>query len=158
MTIEYLGSYKAYTEREELFGDFPVKGKTLEEIQEIENEMNNGNPLPKVFKEYLWIGGYENGLGFDDAFGNYIGKRKSYLKKMKERGIEITRPFIIFDSLDGATFAFIYLDEGDNPQPWNCSVRKAYDNDEGEQFWKMGCKVFKELIEYKVDYEIALRS
>ncbi len=77
---------------------------------------------------------------------------------MKERGIEITRPFIIFDELDGETFSFIYLDEGDNPQPWNCSVDEAYDSDEGEQIYKMISKSFSQYIEKRVNHEIALRS
>ncbi len=158
MIIEYLGSYKAYTERKELFKRSVPEGIVLEEIEELENILNKEDPLPKVFKEYLWLGGERNGLGFNIGFKNYKGNSKFYQKKMKERGIEIRRPFIIFDSLDGATFAFIYLDEGDNPQPWNCSVDEAYDSDEGEQIYKMISKSFSQYIEKRVNYEIALRS
>ncbi len=158
MIIEYLGSYKTYIERKDLLKRREPEGKTLEEIEELENILNKGNSLPKVFKEYLWLGGNLNTIGLNGSQGKYIENIQYFQEKMKKRGVKITRPFIIFDSLDGATFAFIYLDEGDNPQPWNCSVRKAYDSDEGEQLWKTGYKTFKDYIDGSVDYEIALRS
>lgn len=31
---------------------------------------------------------------------------------------------------------FIYLDEGDDPFVWNCSVDEDYDSEKGEAIWK----------------------
>lgn len=105
------------------------EGKTLEEIILLEEELNQGNHFPKVFREYLFIGGKYNALGFNDGInGNFIGLRKFYDKKLKEYNISINRPFIIFHNHEGEVFSFIYLDEGDNPQPWNCTLKHDNNN------------------------------
>ncbi len=127
------------------------EGNSIEEILQYENKFNEGENLPKSLKEYLFISGKFCPLGFDVVDGDYIGLREYYDKRLAERGIEMERPFMIFDNFEGDSFMFIYLDEGDDPQPWNCSVHEDYDSEEGEMIWKVPHPTFSDLVNTLVD-------
>jgi len=127
----------------------PPEGMTEAEIEALELEMNNGNKFPKAFREYLYIGGKWSCLSMND--GNYHGKTKMLKHYMKRRGITFERPIVAFNvGMDSLDFSFIYLDEDDNPQPYNCSSDISYDSDEGEIVWKTPQKTFSELIDLYV--------
>ena len=125
-----------------------IKGLNTDKIQYLESKLNNGEQFPIAFKEYLTIGGDNNGLPLElginyDAY--YLST--TYIKKrLMERGTNINRPIAVFCSYEDC-YSFIYLDEGNNPQPWNCSVSPNYDNDDGKMIWKMPFNSFKELID-----------
>ncbi|MCH2233150.1 MAG: hypothetical protein MK078_02770 [Crocinitomicaceae bacterium] len=72
---------------------------------------------------------------------------------MKE-GINIARPIATFNQLDDYSFASIYLDEGDDPQPWNCSTHSAYNSDD-EIIWKTPFKSFFEPVNTMVEQTIS---
>jgi hypothetical protein len=42
---------------------------------------------------------------------------------------------------------FIYLDEGDNPTVWFCSVDKDYDSEDGKSIWQLPDPNFSALID-----------
>lgn len=128
------------------------EGKTVEDIEELEQLFNQGNPFPKAFREYLFIGGKFNSLGIQDGTdGNIKGLHEFYKEKMKQRGVSIERPFLIFDNFEGESFMFIYLDEGNDPQPWNFSVNEDYDDEDNGYLWKTPFGSFSEMIDYLVN-------
>jgi hypothetical protein len=71
---------------------------------------------------------------------------EKFRQGLKKRKINITRPFAIIHVLDGEFGVFIYLDEGDNPVPHNCSLDKAYDSDDDEIIWDSPFKTFTDMI------------
>lgn len=150
MEIKFLKKYKEYTDLKKgpkIARLGPPEGFSNEEIEKIEKDLNDGNSLPQAYKEFLFIGGKFNSIQLDDYKENYLKAVEYYKEKAAKRGVIISRPIAIIDNLDGALFSFIYLDEGDNPQPWSLSTSKGYDTDEGEILYKMPFKTFKDLVE-----------
>jgi hypothetical protein len=150
MKIKFLNKYKEFKDlkKDAHYASFgSPKGFKEEEIVILEKELNNGNPLPLAYKEYLFIGGMMNRIKLDDYREHYLEAVKFYKEKAAKRGIIINRPIAIIDNLDGALFSFIYLDEGDNPQPWSLSTSEGYDTDDGEALYKMPFSTFKDLVE-----------
>jgi len=126
MDIEYL---KTYFENRNNLKSSHAKGMTLPEIEGLELEMNKGKPFPKALREFLFIGGVSNKLGINTP-KNFKTFRDSFDKEIRKRGEDITQPYFVFDNdNDGKTFGIIYLNEGDDPQPWNASISEGYDND-----------------------------
>jgi len=165
MQIEYLKSYDANKSNYKLDSDKNPVGKTIAQIEALEAEFNQGNPFPKAFREYLFIGGDYNAISFNDSKGNFKAEHDSFDHDIRKRGIEIKRPYMVFTGNDDGTIAsFIYLDEGDDPQPWNGSIKESYDNEiwnddpdpdkweiiKTEAIWKMPFKSFSELIDKAV--------
>ncbi|SHI41703.1 SMI1/KNR4 family protein [Flavobacterium terrae] len=150
MEIKFLKKYKDFKDlkKDAHYSTFgPPRGFSDEEITKIEKDLNNGNSLPQAYKEFLAIGGKFNSIQLDDYKENYLKAVEYYKEKAAKRRIVISRPIAIIHNLDGALFSFIYLDEGDNPQPWNLSTSKGYDTDDGEILYKMPFKTFKDLVE-----------
>lgn len=148
---------KKFNDNKDKLKDYPSKrrinpeGKTLQEIETLELALNNGEPFPKAFREYLFIGGKNNAIGFNDGTdGAFVEMKTYYTKGLKERGVSIDRPFVVFHAFESA-FSFIYLDEGDNPQPWNASTSEAYDTDDDEWLWKTPFSSFTEIVDHAVD-------
>ena len=153
MTIEYLKSYdqkKFEFKHGKTRPNLRVQPCTPEEIQEIRDLLNAGNPMPKAFEEFLYIGGKVTGLPLDIEFRTIKGWSEYVKEEMPKRGVKMDRPIAVFDQLEGCCFVCIYLDEGDNPVPWNCSTDPEFDSDEGERVWKSPFKTFKELIDEMV--------
>lgn len=119
------------------------EGLTETRIAELESQINKGRPFPKVFREFLYLAGVYNSLGMelgadvDVAGDEYIKEIDYYEKEMKKYGVSLTRPYVIFDSLDDACFTFIYLDEGDDPKPYNFGVHPRYRGDNGEVIYEL---------------------
>jgi hypothetical protein len=128
--------------------DFEVKGLSRQQIKYLEKKLNNTTPFPKCFKEYLEIGGDYNGLPLEGgvSYEFYHLASKHVKKELAKRGTVIKRPITVFSSYEDC-YSFIYLDEGDNPQPWNCSISSQYDYDDDIMVWKMPFDSFKELID-----------
>ncbi len=133
-----------------------TRSSSIEKIREMELALlGEGKQFPKAFREYLFLmGNYAPlDIGISDE---WLVKASIMLKDdLKERGEEITRPVVIISELDSRSFGFIYLDEGDDPQPWNSSISKAYDSDDGEIIWKMPFSKFSEMINDSVDLRLA---
>lgn len=162
MDIEYLKTY--FENRNNLKGS-NAKGMTLAEIETLELEMNKGKPFPKALREFLFIGGLSNKLGLNTPT-NYRATHDYFDKEIRKRGVDITQPYFVLDNdNDGKTYTIIYLNEGDNPQPWNASINEGYDNDiwededenpenwkliEMEMIWKMPYSSFSEFIDKAV--------
>ncbi len=123
------------------------EGMSMTEIQDLETALNHGNPFPKAFREYLYIGGKYNALGFNTGLGDFKGMDTYYKKKVKARGLKIDRPYLIIDSFEGYIFMFIYLDEGDNPTVWFCSIDEDYDSEDGKSIWKLPDPNFSALVD-----------
>jgi len=83
MTIEYL---KSYEEKKEKLKKAPVRPCTLEEIQEIRDLLNEGNPMPKAFEELLLIGGRYTALPLDIEFRTIKGWSEYVKEEMPKRG------------------------------------------------------------------------
>lgn len=148
MQIEILKEYESYKNegsRATYKHYHKPRGLTAQQITDLENEMNGGKPFPKVLKEFLFIGGEYNGISLNSG-DDYTAQIKYFNEKMAKNGRSISRPYFIFQSLDGGCFTFIYLDEdSEDPQVWNASATPDYDTDEGEQMWK---SIYKTLSGY----------
>lgn len=150
MEIEYLKKYAFYkqngtSKRISAFG--PPVGLAETEIKQLELEMNNGNPFPKVYKEFLIIGGEFSCISL-----NHVGKNAGklvikYKEALRTRNVDIVRPIAILNTFEGQCGVFIFLDNEDNSQPWNFSIHKDYDNDEGEIIWKSPFKTLADMID-----------
>ncbi len=155
MQIEYLKYLEENFEEIKKEG-LPTKATSIEKIREMELALlGEGKQFPKAFREYLFLmGNYAPlDIGISDE---WLVKGSIVIKEdLKKRGKEITRPIVIISSLDGRCYGIIYLDEGDDPQPWNCSINKAYDSDDGEIIWKMPFSKFSEMINDSVDLQLA---
>jgi len=128
---------------------------TLEEIEFLEKELNNHFALPASFKEYLSIGGKYSALPLDVIYDS-MKNTTDYVKyKLHSRGIYFDRPIVVFDHLDNLCFTFIYLDEGNAPKPFNCSLDPNYDSDEGKIVWETPHETFSKMIEKYVALGIA---
>lgn len=153
MEIVYLKKYKHFKDKGvglsyETFG--PPIGLSDAEIGQMELEMNNGLPFPKAYREFLFLGGE-----FSTIQLNHYGKitpkgTEKFRIGLKKRKVNMVRPFAILDVLDGQCGTFIYLDEGDNPRPRNCSLHEAYDSDDDEIIWNTPFKTFSEMIDKDV--------
>ena len=63
MEIEYLQKYKDNIDiLNRNKNRSPVEPATMEEIQALEAELNNGAPFPKAIREFLYLGGNYTGL------------------------------------------------------------------------------------------------
>jgi hypothetical protein len=100
------------------------RGLSLDKIETLEIEINNGNLFPKAYREYLFLGGDYNSLGLSIAFEESKSwedipaiKRVATVEMQKQK-LSIERPYSILHYYDDDGFIFIYLDEGDNPQPY----------------------------------------
>lgn len=155
MEIKYLHSMQ---QNLILWGD-KSRGLTLERIKELEQKLNSGKEFPKAFREYLFLGGDFNHLGFDDQDGTHsngedlIALKDYYKEKMHEYKVSLNRPYVILDSLYGECFTFIYLDEGDDPRTYIFGVNPKYRKD-GEMIFPVPEKTFSELINRLVDYPL----
>jgi hypothetical protein len=156
MDILLLRKYESNFEKLKRTSVGEDEGLTLLEIEKLENLFNNGAKFPGSFREYLFLGGKFDTLGFNGPVnGNYEGFMKHFALKLKERNMEIKRPHIVFHHLDGESFGLIYLDEGDDPQPWNISVNEAYNHDDGSTMWKAPYPSFSDLVTTLVDRAIS---
>lgn len=164
MQIEHLKTYDANKANKKLRGRV-AEGKSLTDIQALEAEFNQGNLFPKAFREFLFIGGNYTAISLGFVNGNFKGERDYFDREIRKRGIEIKRPYMVFTSNDdGTIWSFIYLDEGDDPQPWSGSIKESYDNEiwnddpdpdkweiiKTEAIWEMPFKSFSELIDKAV--------
>ncbi|WP_046744276.1 hypothetical protein [Kordia zhangzhouensis] len=154
MEIQYL---KKYFHVKDTLKNYPTnkwnpEGLSLKDIENLEHILNEGSSFPRAFREFLHIGGKYDGLGINGPIdGLYDRMTKGGKLRIQGRGIQIHRPFLTYHSFEGNVFSFIYLDEGDDPQPWNISIDEAYDTDEGENLWKTPFTIFNEMIHYLVD-------
>lgn len=89
-------------------------GLTMEAIQELETKYNGGIPFPVAIREFLFLAGEDNTIGFDihDNISHLQKRAKENLDYCKQK---IDRPFFAFDQLvDCEQFTFVYLDEDQN--------------------------------------------
>ena len=153
MNIKYLKSFQENISN--LRGSIS-RGLNIEEITFLEEKLNNGNSFPKALKEYLYLAGEYNTLGFDTqgiGYGGneYLAMMEFYEKKMKQKGLKMEKPYLILHSHDGECFLFLYLDEGDDPQPYNFGVDEGYRSENGEIIFKTPQNSFSELVDVLVD-------
>jgi restriction endonuclease S subunit len=125
----------------------PPRGLSETDIVQMEQEMNNGKTFPKAYREFLFLGGE-----FSTIQLNHYGKHtpkgtEKFRQGLKKRKINMVRPFAMISVLDGECGTFIYLDEGDNPKPYNCSIDKAYDSDDDEIIWDSPFNTFSQMID-----------
>lgn len=122
MEIEYLNSLKENLKPRSVKSK--SRGLSVERIVELENEINNGNNFPKAYREFLYLAGDYNPIGLDYAFeGLKNGEDIPAIKRvaeieMNKNRLSIKRPYVILHYYNDDDFIFIYLDEGDNPQPY----------------------------------------
>ena len=93
-----------------------IVGITEQEIGQLEQLYNNGNPFPKALEELLFLAG-GNCYVLDYGLNETQQELQEFVREnMQEENRVITRPFYAIDVYNaGDQFLFIYLDEGDNP-------------------------------------------
>ncbi|WP_288459480.1 hypothetical protein [uncultured Chryseobacterium sp.] len=148
MNITILKSYDLNKNNVSKSGRFIPRGMSLAEIQDLETALNEGTPFPKAFREYLYIGGKFNGIGYNDNLGDFVGLNKFYKERIKERGLKIDRPIMFMHNFEGEIGIFFYLDEAtDDPVLWNCSVNEDYDSGDGKAIWKVPHPKFSTIVD-----------
>ncbi len=148
MNVEILKSYEANKVGKKIRGENP-EGLSEAEIIAIEVDVNGGKKLPKVLREYAYIGGKTNRIGFNAPISKKLYRCLD--ERLAKRGVKIERPYFVFTANnEGTVYTFIYLDEGDDPQPWNASVDVGYDDDEedgpSQIIWRCPYKSLSEMI------------
>lgn len=149
MEIVYLKKYQQFKQNGIglLYNTYgPPIGLSETEIVQMELEMNNGLPFPKAYREFLFLGGEYATIQMSNYGKNTPKGAEYYRNGLRKRKVNITRPFAIINIFEESG-TFIYLDEGDNPQPKNCSLHKAYDNDNDEIIWDTPFKTFSQLVD-----------
>ena len=127
MEIKYLKKLKDYKGNR----TFAREGISVEEIEEIETEFNNGMRLPSSFREYLFLAGKRNATALDN--GNGLKWMQSFGKETLDLyEVNIERPFFVISQWDNCMmFTFIYLDENsENPKVYLCYVDYIEDGEE----------------------------
>lgn len=133
MHIAFLVGY----DKHKFSNDLRIKnpeGIALSEIESMELALNNGQAFPVAFREYLFIGGKFDSIGLSS--GIHPGYTIKYGAILAKRGFNMDRPFFIFDVFEEAICMFIYLDDGDDPSVWLCSVDEEYDQEDGAYVWE----------------------
>ncbi len=106
MEIEYL---KKLDETSEL-NTFVTKGISLEGIVSLEDKYNNGELFPKAFREYLFIGGEQEGTF--TVSDDWEMLREDFQESLEGNNFTLDRSVFVFDMEDGGNvFLFFYLDE-----------------------------------------------
>lgn len=150
MEIQYLKQFSKITE----IGGWKTEGLSLNEIVALETKHNNGNPFPKAYREYLYIGGRSHGLELDEAFG-FDWLQETSKAILEEYNQTIDRPFFVIDQLDGCEqFGFFYLDnEDEDPIIYNCLPPYVEDGEELIQIYKQ--RQFSKVIEALIESALA---
>lgn len=119
MEIKYLKSLENYKGN----ATFYKKGISIEEIEKLEQEFNNGDKFPIAYREYLFLAGDTNALYLDEGNGHKWMQETSK-NNIEEYNLDIGRPFWVISQVDNCMqFSFIYLDElEDNPKVYICYV------------------------------------
>ena len=101
------------------YNGFINEGLSLTDIQQLELTFNNGNPFPKVLKEFLYLaGGYCCYVQFNGTSGiNSIIENHNQLNEDLEEfyDVVIDRPHFYLETENIDYAVFMFLDEGDNP-------------------------------------------
>lgn len=121
MEINYLKKLKDYPSMYERTCE-PI---SLEEITQLEQLYNNGNPFPKVLKEYLHLAGNFCTVIDGGIYSTQQELQEYVREELLDNGKVYTRPFFALEIYSGDWCIFIYLDEGDNP-----NLYLTYYNDE----------------------------
>lgn len=104
MEIKYLKNMKDNPS----FPSYKIEGISIEKIEALETKYNKGNPFPKAFKEYLFLGGIKGGTGVvDNDFDDLQTDCKEDLDRF---GYNVERPYFIFDNYD-SQYSIFFLDE-----------------------------------------------
>lgn len=85
MNIALLKSYELSKDKISKNKKLLPEGMSIAEIEGLETALNGGTPFPKAFREYLYIGGKFNSIGFEDGLGDFIALNKYYKKKGKSK-------------------------------------------------------------------------
>lgn len=87
---------------------------TLEKIKDLEALYNHGKPFPTALREFLWIAGEFNNVGFS-AYRDFFELQIECRRGLDVCEQVISRPFLAFDNLNACEqFGFVYLDEDQN--------------------------------------------
>jgi hypothetical protein len=155
MKIVYLKSMEAHPAP--IDPEMVNEGFTVAQIKELEDALNNGNSFPTVLREYLFLGGEFSHIGVVDTqrmldgTEQYLVMNESYQNRLKEAGLTLDRPIFIFYSYDGDGFSFVYLDEGDDPQPHHFGIDPSMRGENGELIYDFPQKTFSELVDKCVE-------
>lgn len=165
MEIEYCTQYQQLRPKIIASESGSLEGLSESRITEIETAVNNGDAFPKALREFLYIGGLWNNIGVGGPVNGWWDKFQGYKKQLVSRGNLPSRPIFIFSSFEEVVASFIYLDEGDDPRPWNIALSDSgidyevtYDDEGNEisfttnEIWRMGDYLtFSEMINTKAD-------
>lgn len=104
------------------------EGISLEEINSLEQNWNNGNQFPSALRELLFLAGNYYNV-FDYGIFDSQQDFQDFAKQdFTESNKTISRPFFVLDYNTGYNFLFIYLDEGDNPTIYEANTWVEGDN------------------------------
>lgn len=125
MEIKYLQKLSKKTTKSKYKG-IPM---SLKEIEKLEELYNDGNPFPKVLKEFLYLAGNYCPV-LDTGIYHTLQDLQEYVREeLLEYGKVYTRPFFALETYSGDWCILMYLDEGDNPDLYH-----VYYNDEAADF------------------------
>lgn len=118
MKIQHLKKLKDYPYDDNLKNDDTLvnEGISLEEINSLEQNWNNGNKFPLILRELLFLAGNYCNVFDYGVFDSQEDFQQFAREDFAESNKTISRPFFVLDYNTGYNYLFIYLDEGDNPK------------------------------------------
>lgn len=147
MEIKYLAYLRDNPKISRFSNDLIYEPISLQEIAQLEQLYNNGNPFPKALKELLFLAG-KYCLVLDYGLRDTQQGRQEWVRKMiANEGRSISRPFFAIDLYNAADqMLFIYLDEGDNP-----IVRNALYGEPLDEWLEPTVVTIPQLVTYRID-------
>lgn len=150
MEIQYL---KTLQENPIKYGktiNFPIEGVSENEISQLEQKYNNGNPFPKALRELLFLAGKDCYV-LDTGRNETPEELQQYVrKKLNKDNLSINKPFYaidVYNALDQCLVVF--FDEGDDPYVYEVFYDYESYGDEVQFIDKIG-KTLSKFIESRV--------
>lgn len=119
MEIVYLKNLqnnpKQYTNDTE--NQMEIQGLTIQEIEQLEQNWNNGSLFPKALRELLYLAGEFCYVLDYNVWEDQQDMQEMLRMYMERSGHSFSRPFFIVDNYGGGgagEFLFVYLDEDQN--------------------------------------------
>jgi len=90
-----------------------LEGLEEQEIISMEEKYNSGESFPLAFREFLFVGGKNEGTGA--VWDDFDDLHEDLEEIIENSGYMIQRPFFVFDRLDGQFSGFFLDEETEDP-------------------------------------------
>lgn len=126
--------------------DFTNRGLSLENIINLEGIYNSGEEFPKALREFIYLAGDFNNIGFDDMAEGLDALQTKAFNELAYFNEKIDRPIFVFHQYsDCENFLFVYLDEEEeDPKTYVSSPAATFE--QGRELIKHNGFTFSSLV------------